>query len=939
VSITSTKITKGVLIRESDTLTPKELEITPGGTPGTKTSLVSSQTTDKTLILPNGNDTLVGNVTPAIITSKSIDAEQNTIVNISNTNIKNGANIAVNKLAALTTSRAVQTNASTGAIEPSSVTNTELGYVSGATSNIQTQITTNASNAASALSAHTGASSSVHGVSGAVVGTTDSQTVTNKTIVVANNTITTAASGNLTSTNLNAALAELQTDIDTRDKIVDVNDKVNTSSINDRIYADGVVDNHQNTVDGIHGIAGSVVGTFDDQVLTNKDIDGGTASNTSRITLPKNTKTNLDALTRKAGTIVFDTTSNRPYYDNGTVLSLVGSGSGGSGVNYISSNPDAETDTSGWATYSNTPGTAPVTGTGGTPNSTFTRTTSSPLRGSASFLYTHNSGASRQGEGASFSFTIDSADKAKVLNINFDYVVASGTFVAGTASTDSDLTVWIYDVTNAVIIQPSSYKLLSNSTTTPDKFTATFQTSSNSTSYRLIIHNGTTVTSAFTLKFDNFNVGPSNYIFGSPVSDPISYTPTIGGFGTVTGLSAQYYRDGKYLIGQVQFTSGTNSGANATIGLPSGLSIDNSIIGAASQVGVFGATATPFNGNMYAATGSSLTSIYLSSNSGSYQNGALGTTWANTTTISCNFRVPILGWASSVQMSDQTDTRIVAARGVDPSGQSIPSGTVTIVNFSTTSFDSHGAITTGASWKYTAQVSGYYRVSSLINYVANTGGGSLLVYIYKNGSQVSSNYTLWTATAAPYCANINDIVYLSTGDYIDIRTLQNAGANRPLAANGSYVSIDRISGPASIAANETISLRYENVAGTTVTSSYSNIPFVTKTKDTHGTFLINVFTCNSPGEYDIKWGFGFVGQTLTTSQSISQRVMKNGSTVVAQATQFGTGAAGLAYNGTNGTSINLIAGDTISLQMAVSVSTNLDTTSGLNWISIKKTGN
>jgi hypothetical protein len=42
------------------------------------------------------------------------------------------------------------------------------------------------------------------------------QTFTNKVISAALNTITTAASGNLTSTDLNAALAELQTDIDTR---------------------------------------------------------------------------------------------------------------------------------------------------------------------------------------------------------------------------------------------------------------------------------------------------------------------------------------------------------------------------------------------------------------------------------------------------------------------------------------------------------------------------------------------------------------------------------------------------------------------------------------------------------------------------------------------------------------------------------------------------
>lgn len=42
------------------------------------------------------------------------------------------------------------------------------------------------------------------------------QTLTNKTIVAASNTITTAASGNLASVELNAALAELQSDIDSR---------------------------------------------------------------------------------------------------------------------------------------------------------------------------------------------------------------------------------------------------------------------------------------------------------------------------------------------------------------------------------------------------------------------------------------------------------------------------------------------------------------------------------------------------------------------------------------------------------------------------------------------------------------------------------------------------------------------------------------------------
>lgn len=77
--------------------------------------------------------------------------------------------------------------------------------------------------------------------------------------------------------------------------------------------------------------SGDVVGTTDTQAITNKDIDGGTASNTSRITLPKADTTTLNALTRKQGTLVYDTTTNSVKYDDGSALQAVGSGSGGGG--------------------------------------------------------------------------------------------------------------------------------------------------------------------------------------------------------------------------------------------------------------------------------------------------------------------------------------------------------------------------------------------------------------------------------------------------------------------------------------------------------------------------------------------------------------------------------------------------------------------------------
>ena len=60
------------------------------------------------------------------------------------------------------------------------------------------------------------------------------------------------------------------------------------------------------------------------EVLTNKDYNGGTASNTSRFTLPKDTFTNISALTRKQGTVLYASDQDALYYDNGTSLSPIG---------------------------------------------------------------------------------------------------------------------------------------------------------------------------------------------------------------------------------------------------------------------------------------------------------------------------------------------------------------------------------------------------------------------------------------------------------------------------------------------------------------------------------------------------------------------------------------------------------------------------------------
>ena len=109
-------------------------------------SQTTTYTASRDVQLPPGdaNHVLVSADSTQALTNKTIDADLNTITNIENADIKAAAAIALSKLAATTANRALQSDGS-GVITPSSVTSTELGYVSGVTSAIQTQLDAKAS--------------------------------------------------------------------------------------------------------------------------------------------------------------------------------------------------------------------------------------------------------------------------------------------------------------------------------------------------------------------------------------------------------------------------------------------------------------------------------------------------------------------------------------------------------------------------------------------------------------------------------------------------------------------------------------------------------------------------------------------------------------------------------------------------------------------------
>ncbi len=97
--------------------------------------------TSGTLTFPNATDTLAGKATTDTFTNKTFDADGsgNSISNIENADIKAAAAIALNKLAAATASRALVSDGS-GFVSPATTTATEIGYVNGVTSALQTQL-------------------------------------------------------------------------------------------------------------------------------------------------------------------------------------------------------------------------------------------------------------------------------------------------------------------------------------------------------------------------------------------------------------------------------------------------------------------------------------------------------------------------------------------------------------------------------------------------------------------------------------------------------------------------------------------------------------------------------------------------------------------------------------------------------------------------------
>jgi hypothetical protein len=602
------------------------------------------------------------------------------------------------------------------------------------------------------------------------------------------------------------------------------------------------------------------------------------------------------------------------------------------GKNYIQYADFENNATTGWSlgtigTLTNSiPTGTPTFGSGASGNLSIATTSSSPLSGANSLSYVSSAATTQGNMLATAALNIDQEDQAKVLTFRFYYKLFSfsSTQPDFSGTSTNSFAVAAYDVTNSSWLSLAGNFAMTQSSGVGIA-TGTFQTNATTSSIRFVIYNANATAGAVTMYFDDFYVGPQTAPIGAVVTDfstRLTFTPSTG-FGTVTNSNIQSKRVGDTLRVYGSWSAGTTTAVTASITLPSGLTLDtsklNPFAGAYQKVGSWtqmtnSSTFIPQSTLLgdVVFDGTTTNSLYFVANvSGNlFTKSNVNAIWSNSASISFYFEVPITGWSSQVQLSSDTDTRVIAMRANGSSSSTITTS-FTAIPFNTVVSDTAGAYNTNGT--YTIPVTGYYDIAAqaYINGTPTIGAAFIIdLYNATSASEIAAgtqyNYQSASVNAGSSTINLKS-VQLNAGTQIQIRALYAGTITSPTLGTGTtttYFSVSRVSGPAVIAATESVNASYYSSGTTSISTTQMN-NYDVKLYDSHNAVTTGAawkFTAPVSGKYSLK---GFAG---TTGSLVYIMLYKNGSAYAVLSYPNSAGLANFAYD------IQLNAGDYIDIR-------------------------
>lgn len=588
--------------------------------------------------------------------------------------------------------------------------------------------------------------------------------------------------------------------------------------------------------------------------------------------------------------------------------------------NYIPSPSLEDNTTSGWAlgttgTLTNAiPTGSPTFGSGASGNLSIAAANSAQIR-DGYYLSLVSAAATTAGNMLhTDAMTIHSADKSQVLAYSFRYRATTNPTNGNWSGTSSNsFAVAAYDVTNSVWLGVVGNFSLTQSSGIGTA-SGTMQIGATTATLRFCIYNANASAGAITVDFDDFFLGPQVISSGPAVTDTMTYTPTIVGFGSPSAINFTSRRDGDCLEVIGSFTSGTSTSTAASItlgfnGTNANVTADTSKIGASKFVGKVGigkASTTYFSASILSPASNATTVQFgiQTSAASEITPGANGDAIATSGVgVHFSFRIPIVGWSSNTQMSSDTDTRVCEVI-LTGSSTSLTSSVVTVAPTTVTA-DTHGA---WSGSTFTCPITGFYQLQATLvgtSIAQNSSSGFAVGYRINSGSDVYMNTVVGQASVTvQFTASGSAKVYLTAGQTVQFRAVASVTQN----ATAFYASISRDCGPSVITATETVSFS-ANTSTTAGTTSQCFI-YTVKDHDTHNAYSTSTgkFTVPVSGKYV------FGSTSFAGASGFAANLYKN--TVF---TVQGTRAIASNSPGVLTHSLSLVAGDIIEIRPDASV--------------------